>query len=233
MRARTLALALAAVGFACTGSGQNVGLPGQELERSATSESATGQPARLVVDQIWAGALFTEGFFSYVRLETTDGLVIARREFHDSRTTQPLLRRWLSAGTYRVVSYQRGCVGSCPRGGHPGALDPPSSRCAMTFEVHPGQRLVASVQVRPPSCVIDVGVRFEPSTARHWALAACRAGVPGHGLRGLADSVNARSARPTDIAEGMAHELFPDFERRIQRAAVEGCLRGLEIRSAR
>lgn len=231
VKALALALVLAGVGSACIGS--NGAHPGEEAERAATGEPAAGQRARLVLDQVWAGALYTEGFFSYVRLETTDGRVIVRREFRDSRTTQPLLRRWLSAGTYRVVSYQRGCVGSCPRGGHPGALDPALSRCAMTFEVQPGQRLVASVQVRPPLCVVVVGKRFEPSTARHWALAACRAGVPGHGVRGLADSVNARSTRPRDIAEGMAHELFPDFEPRIQRAAVGGCLRGLAIRSAR
>jgi hypothetical protein len=231
VKALALTLVLAGVGSACVGS--DAVLPGQKAGRSATSEPATGQRARFVLDQVWAGALYTEGFFSYVRLETTDGRVIERREFRDSRTAQPLLRRWLSAGTYRVVSYQRGCIGSCPRGDRPGALDRPSSRCTTAFEIQPAQKLVASVQVRPPSCVVDVGVRFEPSTARHWALAACRAGVPGHRLRGLAESVNARSTRPRDISEGMAHELFPDFEPRIQRAAVEGCLRGLEIRSAR
>jgi hypothetical protein len=230
VKALALALVLAGVGSGCVGS--DAVHPNEEAERRGIGEPATGQRARLVLDQVWAGALYTEGFFSYVRLETTDGRVIVRREFRDSRTTRPLLRRWLDAGTYRVVSYQRGCVGSCPRDGHPGALDPASSRCDMTFEVQSWQRLVASVRVRPPPCVLLVGKRFEPSTARHWALAACRAGVPGHGLRGLADSVNARSTRPRVIAEGMAHELFPDFEPRIQRAAVVRCLRGLAIRSA-
>lgn len=232
VRPFTLALALAAVGSACTGSGPADTLASRGAEQSATTDPATGPRARLVVDQTWAGALYTEGFFSYIRLETPEGIVIARMEFRGSRTTQPLLRRWLPAGIYRFVSYQRGCDGSCPRGGHDGALDPPSSRCATTFGLQPGQRFVAAVRVRPPSCVVDVGVRFEPSTARGWDFAACRAGVPGHRLSGLADSVNAPRARPTDIAEGMAHELFPDFERRIQRAAVEGCLRGLEMRSA-
>jgi len=118
--------------------------------RTLAATSGPNSTSRLVVDQRRVGgALYAEGAFSYLTLETSDGRPVLEEEFTDTRLTRPLVDKTLSAGSYRMLSYQRPCDASCPGPGATGYLDPPTDRCSVTFELLEGQLLRASVELRP------------------------------------------------------------------------------------
>ena len=91
---------------------------------STKPQATNSRPAMLRVKQVMVpGSLYTEGSFSYVRVER-DGQEIAKVKLEDSRAE---LR--LDEGSYRLISFQRPCDGNC------GLLDPPVDRCERSVQL--------------------------------------------------------------------------------------------------
>jgi len=183
----------------------------------------------LILDQIHAGGgLYDEGAFSYVRLRQVGGRLVSAKEFRDLRLTRPLLRLEISAGDYSLESYQRPCDAACPAWGS-GTLDLPVDRCAATFNVMPGERVIAAVVLRPGAgCSIEFGRLFTPQLARQMGMALCARGVRSRlALRELAQGLNAASSRPESIGRAYAQEAFPEFESEVKEAATSGCQEAL------
>ncbi|MBD0280948.1 MAG: hypothetical protein ICV69_01955 [Thermoleophilaceae bacterium] len=107
---------------------------------------------RQVVDT--SRGTYVEGSFSYVSVRDARGAVVLEREFRQRRRLR--LRQPLSAGRYRVTSFQRPCSAGCA------ALDPPTDACARPLRVLPRGRTVVRVVVRPGrGCTM--GVRVQPA----------------------------------------------------------------------
>jgi D-alanyl-D-alanine dipeptidase len=101
--------------------------------------------------------LYAEGSVSYVRVRSAAGrMVVARRV----RKPRFRMRRQLTPGRYRVISYQRPCDGNCT------LLDPPTDRCARRIRVFSGGLTEVAVRVRPGrGCVMSrraLPARFPP-----------------------------------------------------------------------
>jgi zinc D-Ala-D-Ala dipeptidase len=101
--------------------------------------------------------LYVEGSISYVRVRGIRGrLVVAKR----SGRPRFQMRRRLSPGRYRVISYQRPCDGNC------GTLDPPTDRCAREIQILSGGLTEVAVRVRPGRrCTMSrnaLAARFPP-----------------------------------------------------------------------
>lgn len=140
----SLAVSLGLVVSACS---RDRGPSGPSTLAATSSPNST---SRLVVDQRRVGgALYTEGAFSYLTIETSDGRPVLEEEFTDTRLTRPLVDKILPAGSYRMSSFQRPCEASCPSPGAAGTLDPATDRCSVTFDLLEGQSLSASVELRP------------------------------------------------------------------------------------
>ena len=105
---------------------------------STKPQAANSRPAMLRVKQVMVpGSLYTEGSFSYVRVER-DGQEIAKVKLEDSRAE---LR--LDEGSYRLISFQRPCDGNC------GYLDPPMDQCDLPVDVAPDELVTATVRLSP------------------------------------------------------------------------------------
>lgn len=56
----------------------------------------------------------------------------------------------LAVGSYKLVSYERTCVGMCPKDfEHPADLDSPIDRCAVSIEIERNATTEVGVRVRP------------------------------------------------------------------------------------
>jgi hypothetical protein len=204
----------------------------------AKTPATTSQPSAaaleeragfLVVDQ-QLSVFATEGAFPYVRLESAEGRVVAERLIHDTRSVLPLLRQGVSPGSYRLVSYQRPCEGSCPSRGQRG-LDPPTLRCEARFEIATGETFTALVRSHGGrGCRIVIGERVGRSLARERGFETCRlaVGADGHGLRPWAKRWGSESARPDDVGAAYSERTFRGFEPRIREASAAGCIEGID-----
>jgi hypothetical protein len=97
---------------------------------------------------------YTEGSYSYVRVERPDGEDVLKerlgneRECSESECVSEIVLR-LAPGEYRLASFQRPCDGNC------GFLDPPTDRCDRLIEVRAGAAQNVVVTVHPgDGCVI-------------------------------------------------------------------------------
>jgi hypothetical protein len=117
--------------------GEEVGTGERDGSRADAARTTAAGNGFLVVDQQLEGLIFTEGAFSFVRLETEGSGVVVERLVRDTRRTLPLLRRRLAPGRYRLTSHQRPCEGVCPASGS-GGLDPPTAGCTTRFEIKAG-----------------------------------------------------------------------------------------------
>jgi hypothetical protein len=240
MRSRRLRLGIVGVFVAASSIGLVAFLlrNGDEREKGGRQAVDTSVPADaelgfLVVDQELR-VIFTEGAFSYVRLESANGRVVAARTIQDSRALIPLLRQPLPAGAYRFVSYQRPCEGACPRRGERG-LGRPALRCNATIEIVASETVTALVRSGAGhGCRVLIGERVRPGLARRHSRAVCRATIGDgrpHGLRYWARNWGAASTRSRDLGAAHAAIVFRGFESSIRAAAAEGCAEG--IRSVR
>ena len=118
-----------------------------------------GDAGRLVVKgkYVDTGAIYIEGAIQYIVIKRRSGEKVLRRRYGD------WLNEAFPRGRYRLVSYTRSCVGSCPPRKPqpctkepacpvPGGLDPPSGRCARNFTLPRGETLKAALR-------IGVGIR--------------------------------------------------------------------------
>jgi hypothetical protein len=101
-------------------------------------------PARLIVrESLPPQPVYIEGSVAFLRLQrlrsravVIDGPVTAG---DGVRGRRPLFDRKVAPGTYRLVSYQRPCVGNC------GYLDPPTDRCEATLQLAPHDLRVVTI----------------------------------------------------------------------------------------
>jgi hypothetical protein len=116
---------------------------------------AVDVPVRQIYDVSQGG--YTEGSYSYVRVEDLDGDEQIEKRFSlEGRKLGPL--RFLSAltlrldpGSYRLVSFQRPCDGGCD------SLDPPTDECSRTVVVTAGRSVAVTITVRPgEGCSVEV-----------------------------------------------------------------------------
>lgn len=105
------------------------------------------ETARLVVrERLPAQPVYVEGSVSFLRVVgpgqrvVWDGPVTNGRQVRGRR---PIFERSLSAGEYRIVSYQRPCQGSCR------SLDPATDRCESRVRAESGAVLTAEVTLSP------------------------------------------------------------------------------------
>jgi hypothetical protein len=104
---------------------------------------------RLNVRQVLVpdGAVYTEGSYSYVRVERGGEKVVQVRLV---RVPRAVIR--LDPGSYRLISFQRPCDGNCH------LLDPPTDRCARGFSMASDGSLHATVRFAPGNgCRISFG----------------------------------------------------------------------------
>jgi hypothetical protein len=91
---------------------------------------------------------YTEGSYSYVRVERPDGEEVLKerlgndRECSESECVSEIVLP-LVPGEYRFVSFQRPCEGNC------GFLDPPTDRCDRLVGVRAEEAQNVVVTVRP------------------------------------------------------------------------------------
>jgi hypothetical protein len=231
--AAVLAVAAASAGgvlaFVFLGGGKTADNAPQVRARASGATALDEQAGFLVVDQ-QRGVFFTEGAFPYIRLESAEGQVVAEHLVRDTRTVLPLLRQPVSAGAYRLVSYQRPCDGSCPSEGARG-LDPPTLRCEAKLEIAPRQTITALVRSHGSrGCRIVIGERVGRALAHERAFDACRraASDRDHGLRYWAKVWGAESTRAEEVGTALAERTFQGFEAWIREAAVAGCIEGID-----
>ena len=112
------------------------------LAAPATAQDDLG---RLVVKAYWVDTVglrnHGEGGYRYLTIKR-GGEVVGRRRY-GSATTKTVFNRRLSPGRYRVVTYVRGCVGTCR------TLSVPVRKCARYFRVRSGQRTTVNVVDKP------------------------------------------------------------------------------------
>jgi hypothetical protein len=95
------------------------------------------------------GGLYFEGSYSYVRVER-GGRSLTQVRLSNERVPRATVS--LDPGTYRLISFQRPCDGNCSQ------LDPPTDRCSHELEAKAGERVEATVHLRPgDGCTIDAG----------------------------------------------------------------------------
>jgi hypothetical protein len=181
----------------------------------------------LLVDQYRDGS-FTEGAFPFVKVQSTDGRLVTERLVRDARSTVPLLRQPVPAGSYRLVTYQRACEGACPRRGDRG-LDPPTLRCEAVVEIAAGKTV--TVLLRPSvarGCRVLIGERVGPQLARRQAFAACRAIAESRqNLNALAAEWRALTTQAQGFAASYAARALRGFDPSVRAAAAEGCAQGI------
>ena len=106
------------------------------LASLAATPALAAAPGRLIVKATYFVNSPTrccdEGSYRYLTIKLR-GRVVARRRSSNARTTT-LFNRRLSPGRYRVVTYLRGCEGTCD------SLGPPTQKCARYFAVPSGRR---------------------------------------------------------------------------------------------
>jgi hypothetical protein len=200
----------------------------QQPARTSATTALEGQVGLVVVDQ-QLGVFFTQGAFPYIRLESAEGQVVAEHLLHETRSVLPLLRQRVSPGTYRLVSYQRSCEGSCPRRGTRG-LDPPTMRCEATLEVASAQTVTALIRSDGgPRCRVVIGERVGRNLAHERAFDTCRHAASGRHQRLTywANNWGAGSTRPRDVGASYTEMTFRGFEPWIREAAVGGCIEGI------
>lgn len=89
----------------------------------------------------------------YVRIETTKAEPVTEHAYPNSPIT---LSRKLSAGDYRVISWNRACSGTCPSTGEKG-LGPLSQVCGAQVTITRGTRVSATVVIAPDgTCSVRV-----------------------------------------------------------------------------
>lgn len=146
---------------ACDASGISV----TEGSDSGTASGSAGQASSPVADAGATGALeavqeleccYIEGSLSNVRLQTSDGQVVAENEFGAGPLIQPALKvTALPTGSYVLESWQRPCEAACPP---QGGLDPETDRCEAELDVAAEERLEVLIEVTPgEGCTITVG----------------------------------------------------------------------------
>ena len=145
---RNLAVvALASLAVAACG-GSETGSPG-----AATEPEATSVQVRQLYDI--SKGVYVEGAYSYVRVDDLDGDTLVEKKLddptqRDDRTFVSATALSLDPGTYRLVSYQRPCDGTCAY------LDPPTDRCSREIVVQPGDNAPVTIRVRPgEGCTIE------------------------------------------------------------------------------
>jgi len=108
--------------------------------------SGSDGAARLRVTQkVALGSLYTEGSYSYVRVEQ-GGDEVSTVKLEDA----PAELR-LDPGSYRLSSFQRPCDGTCSN------LDPPTDQCELPLELAKDQVVTATVRLTPgKGCTIEL-----------------------------------------------------------------------------
>lgn len=113
------------------------------------------------------GAMYTEGFFSYLRIDGPAGSPVVKLEedFKPAPTgvrPQEIEVRGgagsatavVVPGSYSLASYQRPCEAACPPGG---VLDEARDGCTATINIAAGDRISVVVTVHPgDGCTIDL-----------------------------------------------------------------------------
>ena len=116
-------------------------------------QALEAEKGRLLVTTVFddSGGTPIEGYLNYFRLRDADGrLVFARRAFELDERLEP--------GRYRLLAYQRTCVGICPPAKPPppcradacpvpGGLDPPGRRCKRGLRLAAGRTLRGRLSV--------------------------------------------------------------------------------------
>jgi hypothetical protein len=138
VHAKKLALALVLV---VSGVGAATFLNGAG---AATSIRA---PANVLVTQRLVGRTFAiEGFVGSVRILGRSGTRVADGDFVEG----PHLLFSLGPGRYRLVGYQRACIGNCD------TLSAPIAVCSKRLRVVADRPVSATVRVAPGGCRISV-----------------------------------------------------------------------------
>jgi hypothetical protein len=92
---------------------------------------------------------YIEGTYSYVRVESVDGNELMEKRFTEEGRKLGELRLLstmtlrLEPGSYRLVSFQRPCGGSCEN------LDPPTDECSHEILVTRDRPVEATITVLP------------------------------------------------------------------------------------
>ncbi|MFJ7244346.1 hypothetical protein ACIQWA_06800 [Kitasatospora sp. NPDC098652] len=81
----------------------------------------------------------------YVRVETTEPRTVLEKDFRDGPVT---LDQSLPPGTYRVLTWRRGCTGGCPETGDQG-LGTPEDICGAKVQVLAGTAVRATIVLSP------------------------------------------------------------------------------------
>jgi hypothetical protein len=118
-------------------------LPVAVLGATACSGHHVGPDAgRLHVRQIFVpgGGVYTEGSYSYVRIER-GGHTVAQVRLSGARIPKAAIQ--LDPGSYRLISFQRACDGNCHR------LDSPTDTCGRAFSMGRKGSLRATVRFSP------------------------------------------------------------------------------------
>lgn len=134
------------------------------------------------------GAMYTEGFFSYLRIDGPAGPSVIKLE--DQFKPAPTGARpheieirggtgtataVLAPGAYSLDSYQRPCEAACPPGG---VLDEPRDVCTAMINVAAGDLISVMVTVHPGvGCTIDLARAAGANADRPVVL--CEAGLIG------------------------------------------------------
>lgn len=233
MRFRRIVVAGLGLAVAVGASIAAVLMVGGDRQPSRTGPGTSAVTGFLVVDQRLDEAFFfSEGAFPLVELESADGTIVVETLIRDTRGVQPLLRRSLAPGKYRLTIRQRPCAGGgCPARGVRG-LDPPTAGCRRTVEIEAGATLSVAVRAtRPaPTCDLVLGERIDAALAYDSAFDVCRGAAANrhHTLRHLAKNWAAKSTRAEDLGAAYAATYFRGFEPSISEAAGEGCVAGID-----
>ena len=160
MSGRSLLLIVIVLQAACTGASRAPG----------TTSGATPAPsdltARVRITQVRVGGpIFTEGSVSYLILKEGEEVVF-RQVFRNAPIFRPLIdMKPVQPGSYRVISYQRPCDGSCL------ALDPPRARCSTALVLGQGDGVVVTIELRlPDRCTMKVEAGAEVGTSYNFKL---------------------------------------------------------------
>ena len=99
---------------------------------------------RVDIHEVWDATegMYAEGSYSYIRVERLDGDELLEEQFEQ----EEILHLRLDPGSYRFVSFQRPCDGSCD------SLDPPTDECQRVIPVEkaePGRGISIEVRVIP------------------------------------------------------------------------------------
>ncbi|MFL5926100.1 MAG: hypothetical protein ACJ77E_04110 [Gaiellaceae bacterium] len=119
----------------------------------STGASSAAHPAEVRITHVHvAGSGYAvEGSYSYVRVDQPDGAKATEERL--SLADPPTASLRVDPGSYRIVSYQRNCDGTCTR------LDPPSDFCSRPVDVAPGATIELTIRLRPGQ-----GCTFAPTS---------------------------------------------------------------------